>query len=243
MNLTLREQTLTTVRIMKRFYVAIPSESGAVELHPMKEWLRQHPVEVPSGLDATTSTSHQLRDGLRRTGWTAQETDHDVRLIRPADQDRVAQVTQVLGEDDDLPSQPDQAFALEHHLRDFLAENLHTIRVNGRRVRLFVDATGRDGVEYPTDIGVIDLLALDEDDGFVVFELKRASVADRAVGQLARYMGWVKHTIGRDKAVRGVVVARSIDNRLRFAASVIPEIHLFEYTVEFLLHEAHDLPM
>jgi endonuclease len=194
---------------MKRFYVAIPNDAGAVELYPMKQWLRQNSVEVPLGLDPITGTSHQLRDGLRRNGWTVQETEHDVRLIRPSDSDRVAQVAQVLGEDDE-PTQPqEQVFALEHHLRDFLAENLETVRVDGRRVRLYVDPAGRDGTEYPTDVGFIDILAVDEDGGFVVFELKRASVADRAVGQLARYMGWVRHTIGRGKPVRGVIVARS----------------------------------
>src|SRR5690606_9831497 len=120
---------LLPYQIMKRFYIAIPNESGAVELHPMKQWLRQQPAEAPSGLDPTSSTSHQLRDGLRRSGWTVQETDHDVRLIRPSDQDRVAQVTQVLGDDEELGDETNQAFGLEHHLRDFLAENLNTIRV------------------------------------------------------------------------------------------------------------------
>ena len=32
---------------MKRFFIAVPKEDGSVELHPMKEWLRQHPSEVP----------------------------------------------------------------------------------------------------------------------------------------------------------------------------------------------------
>ena len=48
--------------------VVIPREDGGVEVHPLKEWLRQHPDQVPAGLDATSSTSHQLRYGLRRLG-------------------------------------------------------------------------------------------------------------------------------------------------------------------------------
>lgn len=51
---------------MKRFLVATTTESGGVELHPMKEWLRQHPGEIPAGLDATLSTSHQPRNGLKK---------------------------------------------------------------------------------------------------------------------------------------------------------------------------------
>ena len=48
---------------MKRFNVVIPKEDGGVEVYPMKEWLRQHPDHIPSGLDGTSSTSHELRNG------------------------------------------------------------------------------------------------------------------------------------------------------------------------------------
>ena len=55
---------------MARFNVVVPKNDGGVELYPMKEWLRQHPHHLPAGLDATASTSHQLRNGLRRLGWS-----------------------------------------------------------------------------------------------------------------------------------------------------------------------------
>jgi hypothetical protein len=117
----------------------------------MKEWLRQHPTEVPPGFDATASTSHQLRGALRALGWSAQETEHDVRMVRPADAAAVPSIARVLGDADieDTDSLaghiPEQAFGLEHQLRDFLAQNLHTVRVEGRAVRLYVDPAGRDG--------------------------------------------------------------------------------------------------
>lgn len=83
----------------------------------------------------------------------------------------------------------------------------------------------------------IDILAVDESGAFFVFELKRASSSDRAIGQLARYKGWVKHTIGKDRAVNGVVVSKTIDERLKYAASLIPNVHLFEYEVAFKLRQ------
>ena len=91
---------------------------------------------------------------------------------------------------------------------------MNAIDVGGRRLRLYIDPTGRDGIEYPTEVGPIDILATDESGSFFVFELKRASSPDRAVGQLARYMGWVKHTIGKDRAVNGVIVAKDITEKL-----------------------------
>lgn len=230
---------------MKRFLVAIPTHDGGVELHAMKEWLRQHPSATPAGLDATSSTSHRLRDGLRSQGWIVQESDSEVRLIRPQDVERGELVDAVLGTSDQDgggsdPTDSDSAlaFGLEYQLRDFLAQNLSSVSVDGTRLQLYVDPTGREGIEYPTAVGPIDILAVDEQGDFVVFELKRARTADRALGQLARYMGWVKHTIGRGGVVRGVIVAKDIDQRLKFGATVIPGVSLFEYAVQFTLQPA-----
>src|SRR5690606_18321364 len=125
-------------------------------------------------------------------------------------------ISEVLGEggidhEAESESEAEQAFALEHQLRDFLAENIETMSIDGQQLRLYVDPTGRDGVEYPTAVGPIDILAIDPTGAFVVFELKRATAPDRAIGQLARYMGWVKATIGVGRDVRGVIVAKAID--------------------------------
>lgn len=231
---------------MKRFLVAIPTADGSgVEVHPMKEWLRQNPSEIPPGTDPTADTSHHLRNALRKAGWIVQDDEHEVRLVRSADSPALSRITQVLGDgsDDggDLDDSSDPSFGLEYQLRDFLAQNIERFPIDGATLKLYVDPTGRDGVEYPTDVGPIDILAVDAKGDFVVFELKRARVADKAVGQLTRYMGWVKHTIGRDRGVRGVIVAKAIDKRLRYAATVVPSITLFEYSVEFHLHAAHDI--
>jgi RecB family endonuclease NucS len=72
-------------------------------------------------------------------------------------------------------------------------------------------------------------------------ELKRANSPDRAIGQLARYMGWVLQTIGRDREVFGIIVVKSISENLPYAASIVPNVRLFEYEVEFHLRPAHDL--
>ena len=45
----------------------------------------------------------------------------------------------------------------------------------------------------------------------------------------------------RDRDISGVIVARSVSENLRYAASVVPNIHLFEYEVEFHLQPVHEL--
>ena len=228
---------------MKRFNIVLPKEDGGIELHPMKEWLRQHPDRVPPGLDATASTSHHLRAGLRKLGWTVQELESEVRLLEPGHTESESMVAAVLGTDgsEDTVEPGDTSFGLEYQLRDFLAQNLNVIPVQGQRIQVYVDPAGRDGVEYQTAVGPIDILGVDSAGGFVVFELKRARTPDRAIGQLTRYMGWVKHTIADGKPVRGVVVAKTITDKLRYAAAVIPNVSLLEYQVSFQLNAAPPL--
>ena len=226
---------------VKRHSVVVPLADGGVQVHPLKEWLRQHPDQVSVGLDPTSSTSHQLRGGLKRNGWTMQETPTEIRLIAPGSEPATEIIDEVLGsgEEDEITNEVSPSFSLEYQLRDFLASNLNSIPIRGRKLQLFVDATGRDGIEFPTAVGPIDILATNSDGSFFVFELKRATSSDKTVGQLARYMGWVKQTIGKDKEVFGVIVSQSVNFNLRYAASVIPNVELFEYKVSFNLTPVH----
>ena len=233
---------------VKRFNVVVAKADGGVELYPMKQWLRDHPESVPPGLDATSSTSHELRRGLRKLGWNVQEIGSEVRLFRPGEAVSEPAVTAVLGDqspDAELEGEAveadEAAFGLEFQLRDFIAQNLAAIDVDGRKLKLYVDAAGRDGIEYPTAVGPIDILAVDQAGDFFVFELKRARSPDKAIGQVTRYMGWVQQTIGKGKATNGVIVAREITTNLRYAVSVVPNVKLFEYEVEFRLKTAHEL--
>lgn len=100
-----------------------------------------------------------------------------------------------------------------------------------------MDESGRSGREYPTGVGPIDILAIDDAGNFLVFELKLDQGPDSALGQLARYLGWVKTHLAGDRAVCGVVVARSIDQRLRYAACVFPNVALLEYEVHFSVRD------
>lgn len=149
---------------------------------------------------------------LKRQGWRAEELADEVRLFVPGTAPSQA-VEEILGETpaDEDDSEEGLAFGLETQLRDFLAHNIRSIRIGGRSLRLYSDTAGRGGVEYPTAVGPIDILAVNDADRFVVFELKLERGPDRALGQLARYMGWVRAHLSPDVDVSGVIVARTID--------------------------------
>jgi hypothetical protein len=77
-----------------------------------------------------------------------------------------------------------------------------------------------------------------------LFELKRDASPDKTIGQLSRYMGWVKQKLANTgkTEVYGVIVAAKVPHNLRYGASVFPNVHLFEYEVDFKLKPAHELP-
>ena len=77
-------------------------------------------------------------------------------------------------EDEEEPNlDGDSIFTLEHQLRDFFAENIDTIPINGRYLRSYEDEEGQEGVEYQTATGRIDILAVDDNDAFYVIDFKR----------------------------------------------------------------------
>lgn len=137
----------------------------------------------------------------------------------------------------ELPPEDDQggSFALESHLRDYLAKHLPMLDGSGTSLSLFVSADGRDGVEFQTDVGQIDILATSPSGDFYVFELKLGRGPDAALGQILRYMGWVEQHLCLGKKVFGVVVAADITTKLKYAATQVPHVRLMEYELKVTL--------
>ncbi len=227
--------------MVQRHLVVIPNTDGGLEVYPLKEWLRSNPDRLPDGM-TPKSTSHSLRGGLKKLGWTMQDTPDEIRLLPPESGYDANRVSEILGGSDADESEIyEPSFSLESQLRDFLATNLDSIDVNGERLSVYVDEMGRDGIEYPTGVGQIDILAIDGNGDFYIFELKKANSPDKAFGQVARYMGWLKQTIGKDQKVYGVIVSKTVSRNLRYARTISHDVFLYEYEVSFTLKEAHAL--
>ena len=92
------------------------------------------------------------------------------------------------------------------------------------------------GVEFPVGGRFIDILATDAENNLVVIELKVSRGYDRVVGQLMRYLAWVKKNLAEDEQrVRGIIVARAISEDLKLACSLVDGIDLYEYELSLEL--------
>jgi endonuclease len=105
----------------------------------------------------------------------------------------LAEFEHELGEDAGLEKD-----GVERHLQEALAEQPDVVEDGLRLVRR----------EWPTEIGPVDLMCRDADDGWVAVEIKRVGTIE-AVEQLSRYL----EVIRRDPALsgcRGVLAAQSV---------------------------------
>ncbi len=159
---------------------------------------------------------HADHGGFKPSNWmvapTVIEETHGSLVVRKhanGTEDRLdIRIVEVLS---DVTHDMGEAAALEkdgveRHLQELLAEQPQWCGEGFRLVRR----------EWPTDIGPVDLMCRDDEDGWIAVEIKRVGTID-AVEQLTRYL----ERIRLDPAMadcRGVLAAQSIKPQARVLA-------------------------
>jgi len=110
----------------------------------------------------------------------------------------IAEVTHELGEDAGLEKD-----GIERHLQEELAAQPHVLEEGLRLVRR----------EWMTDVGPVDLMCRDAEDGWVAVEIKRVGTIE-AVEQLSRYLEVLRPDPAL-AAVRGILAAQSVKPQAR----------------------------
>ncbi len=129
------------------------------------------------------------------------------------------------------------AFVLEKYLEDVIVSNFDTIFKG--KLQIYEEA-GEKAQQYSTEVGPIDILAVEPKSGyFVVIELKKGRPSDQVVGQTLRYMGWVKEKLCKGgQGVKGLVICRDHDPKLSYALKMTNDIEVKYYTASFALRDA-----
>jgi len=176
------------------------------------------------------------------------ETDHFLHIVSATEEGKEA--VRALIEGKEISSEVSEAlnkiskekesmeFVMEKYLEEFIEANFNKIDF-GAKLDLYQDEenTGR---QYPTPVGNIDLLAIDRNKKeFVVIELKKGRSSDVVVGQVLRYMGWIKEHLAVNDYdqynVRGIIISKEKDDRLEYALKMLPKVNVFLYLVSFEL--------
>ena len=133
----------------------------------------------------------------------------------------------------DIESQTE--FALETHLEEFIYQNWPNI-IWGSRIELY-KTDEQNGRQFPAGTWSIDFLAIDKDkNDLVVIELKRGKTSDSTVGQLLRYINWVKENVAeKGQNVRGIIIAKDVDKALNYAVKNLENVAVKTYKIDFQL--------
>lgn len=163
-------------------------------------------------------------------GGVRQITEEDFKTI--IGQRETSLVEQIVTSKD-IESQTE--FALETHLEEFIYQNWSNINW-GSRIELY-KTDEQDGRQFPAGPWSIDFLAIDKDkNDLVVIELKRGKTSDSTVGQLLRYINWVKENVAeKGQNVKGIIIARDVDEALNYAVKNLEYVEVKTYKVDFQL--------
>ena len=125
-------------------------------------------------------------------------------------------------------------FAMEKHLEEFLVENWNSLDIGKEFDRHEAQIEGKRK-KYRTDTGEIDIFALSKDKKtYLVVELKKGRASDKVVGQIQRYMGYIRSEIANEnQEVKGLIIGLSDDLGLKRAISINPDIQFTKYQISF----------
>jgi restriction system protein len=174
--------------------------------------------------------SKPLLNAMRSIGTTSDVTQYGDELKALLKGDRTPKISQ----EEAMIEEP-SVFVLEKYLEEFLVSNWEHTDL-GKRYDIFSDEDGT-GQQYETDAGRIDILAVSKDGSeLLIIELKKGRASDVVAGQIARYMGYVMSELALpNQRVRGLIVAREDDSKLRYSLKAIPNVDFYRYEVSFKL--------
>ena len=190
-------------------------------------------VEWRTQLIPRSAMSEPLQNSTGSIGTVSDVTKHGQEIEGLISGSGVV-VPRIIASDPDI--EDPSAFALEEHLESFLVKNWDKTPL-AKNFAIFEEEGEQVGQQYSTDAGIIDVLAVSHDrTRILIIELKRGRVSDVVVGQVLRYMGYVREQIAEPhQTVEGVIIGLEDDQKLKWAISSVPSISFYRYKIDFKL--------
>ena len=183
---------------------------------------------------ARSTMSEALRNSTGSIGTVSDITSYSNEIERLIGEAPTQARAPIVSNDPDI--EDPAAFAMEQHLEAFLVANWNQTLLS-KEFSIYEEDGEPVGQQYATDAGPIDVLAISKDKKrLLVVELKRGRASDVVVGQVLRYMGFVKEQIAEDdQTVEGAIIALEDDQKMRWALLSVPSISFYRYEISFKL--------
>jgi hypothetical protein len=111
---------------------------------------------------------------------------------------------------------------------------LENIGLLGNGLYPYQDSEGRSGMGYPTETGTIDVLAVDREDCLVAVKLTE-QVSPQVVSEILGQMAWVRKHLASGGKVKGMLLARQVDESMVMPVSEITNLELYRVKVSIEL--------
>ncbi len=196
------------------------------EVLPHRRSVNWFPVTI-----SRADMSQELKNSTGSAGTTSYITQYadEIQLL-------IGNISQPVITSNDPSIEDTTSFVLEKHLEDFLVQNWSATEL-GQKYDIYQEDGELVGQQFPSDTGPLDILAISKDKKeLLVVELKKGRVSDNVVGQIQRYMGYVKDELAENgQIVKGVIIGLEDDLRIKRALSVTQNIEFYKYVVSFKL--------
>ena len=229
--------------LKKNDIVLCPDGEGNYLVGEIESGYHYHPNQIlphrrtvkwyPSRIDRN-DMSQELKNSTGSIGTTSDITQYKDEILTLIGEKKPS----IINSSDSTIEDP-SVFALEKHLEDFLIKNWNSTQLS-KEYDIYEEEGEKVGQQYPSDTGPIDILAISKNKKtLLVIELKKGRVSDNVVGQIQRYMGYVKDELCEEnRTVKGIIIGLEDDVRIKRALSVTSNIDFFRYKVNFSLFKA-----
>ena len=127
-------------------------------------------------------------------------------------------------------SSKSSSYSKEKKLENFMINNWEEIPLSENYDLVPNKSTGKPGQNWAGS-GPLDILAIKKDKSeLLVIELKKDQASDEVVGQITRYMGWIKKNIAKEnQEVKGLIIALDDDRNMRLSLEIVKDVKFLRY--------------